>query len=90
MKQSELVAEIAKSTGATQKDVNAVLKELAGIITKKIKGGDRIAIAGLGAFSSTVRAARTGRNPSTGAAIQIPAQRVPKFKASKTLKDAMK
>ena len=55
-----------------------------------LKGGDEVSIAGLGIFSTKMRAARQGRNPRTGESIQIQAMRIPKFRAAKALKDAVK
>ena len=55
-----------------------------------LKKGEEVSIAGLGIFEAKTRAGRTGRNPRTGATIQIKAMKVPKFRASKTLKDAVK
>ncbi|MEK9185170.1 MAG: HU family DNA-binding protein, partial [Patescibacteria group bacterium] len=55
-----------------------------------LKKGDEVSIAGLGIFSTKQRAARTARNPRTGASVQVAAMRVPKFRAAKALKDAVK
>ena len=55
-----------------------------------LKSGDEVSIAGLGIFSTKMRAARQGRNPRTGESIQIQAMRIPKFRAAKALKDAVK
>ncbi|HQT26297.1 MAG TPA: HU family DNA-binding protein, partial [Burkholderiales bacterium] len=59
-------------------------------ITSSLKSGEEVSVAGLGIFEAKMRAARTGRNPRTGEAIAVPSMRVPKFRASKTLKDAVK
>ena len=59
-------------------------------IVETLKGGGEVSIAGLGIFATKQRAARAARNPKTGAAVQVPAMRVPKFRASKALKDAVK
>ena len=59
-------------------------------ITKSLKKGDDVSIAGFGIFSAKMRAARTARNPRSGEAISVPAMRVPKFRASKALKDSVK
>jgi len=60
------------------------------IITKAMQKGDRVVLTGFGAFQVSKRAARRGVNPKTGAKIQIPAMKVPKFKAGKSLKDAVR
>ncbi|MEK7552545.1 MAG: HU family DNA-binding protein, partial [Patescibacteria group bacterium] len=59
-------------------------------IVETLKKGDEVSIAGLGIFSAKQRAARTARNPRTGATIQVAAMKVPKFRAAKALKDAVK
>jgi DNA-binding protein HU-beta len=59
-------------------------------VTSSLKKGDEVSIAGLGIFSAKMRPARTGRNPRTGESISVPAMRVPKFRAAKALKDAVK
>ncbi|MBU4536856.1 HU family DNA-binding protein [Patescibacteria group bacterium] len=59
-------------------------------ITKSLVKGEDVSVAGFGIFSAKMRAARTARNPRTGEAIQVKAMRVPKFRASKTLKDSVK
>jgi DNA-binding protein HU-beta len=83
----EAVAEaldISKSEG--EKAVDTVVDT----IINALKSGDEVSIAGLGIFSTKIRAARTARNPRTGEAITVPAMRVPKFRAAKALKDAVK
>jgi DNA-binding protein HU-beta len=55
-----------------------------------LKKGDEVSLAGLGIFATKMRAARTARNPRTGASVQVPSMRVPKFRAAKALKDAVK
>jgi DNA-binding protein HU-beta len=59
-------------------------------IVKTLKKGDEVSIAGLGIFSTKTRAARTARNPRTGESVSVPAMKVPKFRAAKALKDAVK
>lgn len=71
------------------KDVTRVISSATSTVTDAIVKGDKVQLAGFGIFESTIRAARTGRSPQTGETIQIPEKRVPKFKASKTLKDAL-
>ncbi len=78
------VTECTKKCGAD--GLNAVLAE----IEKSLKAGNDVVLTGFGTFSVSKRAARVGRNPQTGASIKIAAKKVPKFKAGKGLKDAVK
>ncbi|MEK7178795.1 MAG: HU family DNA-binding protein [Patescibacteria group bacterium] len=71
---------------AAERAVDAVIDAIA----KTLKEGGEVSIAGLGIFSSKTRAARTARNPKTGEPVQVPAMRVPKFRAAKALKDAVR
>jgi len=86
---AELIAAIAEQAGLTSKDAGAALDALFGEIAGALKKGDRVAIAGFGTFSVGHRAARAGRNPQTGATIQIAASKNARFKAGKALKDAI-
>ena len=79
------VAEIVSSKKEAQEAVDCVFST----ITKALKGGDSVQILGFGSFKVSKREARKGRNPQTGAEIQIPARNVPKFVAGKALKDAV-
>ena len=89
MTKAELVSSVAEQTGVSKKDTEAIIKQTFAEITKAMASKDSIQIAGFGTFFAGERAARTGRNPSTGKAIEIPASVVPKFKAAKGLKDAL-
>lgn len=71
---------------AAEQTVDAILEN----IVKALKAGSEVSIAGLGIFSVKARAARTARNPKTGETVQVPATKVPKFRAAKALKDAVK
>ncbi len=89
MNKSELVSSVAEQAGLTKKDaekaVNAVLASVQGTLVKD----EKVQIIGFGTFEVRTRAARKGRNPQTGAAIEIPASKNPVFKAGKALKDAV-
>lgn len=87
MNKSELVDAIAKDTGLTKKDSEAALKSFIGNVSKALEKKESVQLIGFGTFSVGERAARTGRNPKTGAAIKIKASKLPKFKAGKALKD---
>ena len=86
---AELVSAVAEKTGLSSKDAGAALDALLAEITEALKKGERVALAGFGTFSVGARAARQGRNPQTGATIEIPASKSAKFKAGKSLKDAI-
>ena len=85
-----LAADIAESQDLSKKRAEAVLTEMVELITKHLKKGDRVRIVGLGILQVRKRAARTGRNPKTGAPLKISASKNPAFKAGKALKDAVK
>ena len=85
MNKAELVAKIADDAGVSKTQANAALDSLIEAVTKTLKGGGKVTLVGFGTFSVTKRAARTGRNPQTGATIKIKAKKVAKFKAGKEL-----
>ena len=89
MNKSELIDAIAKQTGLSKKDAGKALDALTGAVAKELKKKGKVQLVGFGTFETVKRAARTGKNPQTGAAIKIPAATVPKFKAGKALKDAV-
>lgn len=89
MTKTELVNAIADKAGLSKTDAEKALKAFVDTVTDGLKQGDKIAMVGFGTFSVGDRAARVGKNPQTGAAINIPAAKVPKFKAGKALKDAV-
>ncbi len=89
MNKSELVSAIAEESGLTKADSAKALDATVVAITTAMSSGDSVAIIGFGTFKVADRAARTGRNPQTGAEMQIPAARVPKFTAGKALKEAV-
>lgn len=86
----DLVDKVAATINCTKADAERAIEAVIGSITEYLKNGEEVSIAGLGIFEAKTRAGRTGRNPRTGATIQIASMKVPKFRASKTLKDAMK
>lgn len=87
MNKSELIAKVAAEAGVSQVEANRVLDAIINTIGNALKDGDNVALVGFGTFQVTAKAARTGRNPATGAKIQIAARNAPVFKAGKTLKD---
>jgi DNA-binding protein HU-beta len=86
----DLIDRVHSTIGCTKADAERAVEAIIAGITEHLKKGDEVSIAGLGIFQAKTRAGRMGRNPRTGATIQIKAMRVPKFRASKTLKDAVK
>lgn len=89
MNKSELIDAIATTSELTKADAGRALDATLEAITTSLKANDTISLVGFGTFSVKERAARTGRNPQTGAAIQIAASKAPSFKAGKALKDAV-
>lgn len=89
MSKTELVAVMAEKAGLSKKDAEAALKAFTETVTEELKKGEKIVLVGFGTFEVAERAARDGRNPLTGAPMKIAASKSPKFKAGKTLKDAI-
>ena len=87
MNKTELIAAMAEVSGVSKKDTEAVLKAFTEVVSSELKKGEKIQLIGFGTFEVSERAAREGRNPATGEAMQISAARAPKFKAGKALKD---
>ena len=88
MNKSDLVSAIADNSGLSKADAARALDATTSAITGALSKGDSVAITGFGSFLVRARAARSGRNPQTGATIQIKASNVAAFKAGKALKDA--
>ena len=89
MTKTELIKQIAERADLTQAKATEALQAFEAAVTSELSKGGEVALIGFGTFKVTDRAARTGRNPQTGAEIQIAASKVPTFKAGKGLKDAM-
>ena len=89
MNKSELIEAIAQQAGLTKTDAGKAVDAFTAVVKDALKSGDSIALVGFGTFKVAERAARQGLNPRTKEAIKIPAARVPKFTAGKTLKDAV-
>ena len=85
----QLIADIAESTDTTKVQVRAVLEQLAQIVGDQLDNGGEITLPGIGKLKVTERPARTGRNPSTGAAIEIAAKKVIKLVVAKGLTDSI-
>ena len=90
MNKTELIAEIAAKAGISKKDAEKALAATVDTITDSVVKGDKVQLVGFGSFELKCRPARVGRNPKTKESIEIPASRVPVFKAGKAFKDAAK
>lgn len=90
MTKTLLVADIARQAGTTKAEASRVLEAVVKVITDALARGEKVTLTGFGTYEVRHRAARMGRNPQTGATIQIPAQKTPAFRAGKSLKDAVK
>jgi DNA-binding protein HU-beta len=89
MNRKELIEALADKTGSSKADADRSIAALIDIVTATLKKGDNVALVGFGTFEVRKRAARIGRNPSTGAELKIKASKVPAFKAGATLKAAV-
>ena len=89
MNKADLVDAISDQTGLSKADAGKSLEAALDAVTKSLSSGDAVSLVGFGNFSVSRRNARTGRNPQTGAEIQIPARNAVKFSAGKALKDAV-
>ncbi len=89
MNKTELVDQMADTADISKAAASRALDGMVEAITKALKDGEQVSIIGFGSFTVRERAARTGRNPQTGATIAIKASRNPAFKAGKALKDAV-
>ena len=89
MKKTELIAAVAEQSGLSKKDAEKALNATIDTIIKAVAEGDKIQLTGFGTFEQRQRNARTGCDPRTGNTIEIPASKVPAFKAGRALKDAV-
>ena len=90
MNKEELVKEISKKSKVSQKAVANILAATLDTIEKTVKKGNKVTLVGFGTFEARKRAARTGRNPQTGATLKIAAKKVPAFSAGKKFKELVK
>ena len=89
MNKTELIAAIAEKTELSKKDAEKAVKAFTDVVVEELQKGEKIQLVGFGTFEVSERAARTGRNPQTGAEMPIPASKSPKFKAGKAFKDLL-
>ena len=90
MNKDELVKEVAKKSGVSQKSASDILSAALDVIEKTVSKGKKVTLVGFGTFEARKRAARTGRNPQTGAELKIAAKTVPAFSAGKKFKELVK
>ena len=90
MNKADIINKVHETLNTTKADAERAVETVIDSITSSLKSGQEVSIAGLGIFSAKMREARTARNPRTGESIEVPAMRVPKFRAAKGLKDAVK
>ncbi len=89
MTKVELIAQVAENAELTKKQAEKAVNAMLDSVTNALAGGDKVSLVGFGSFEVRSRAAHTGRNPHTGKSINIPASKLPAFKAGKALKDAV-
>ncbi len=87
MTKAELIDEVSRAAEMSRRESEIVVETILGSIVKSLRGGDKIEIRGFGSFRTRQRRARVGRNPKTGARVDVPAKKIPYFKPSKDLKD---
>ncbi|HML17947.1 MAG TPA: HU family DNA-binding protein [Bryobacteraceae bacterium] len=87
MTKAELIEEVSRVVEMTRKDSEVIVEAIFDSVVKALRGGDKIEIRGFGSFRTRQRQPRVGRNPKTGARVEVPAKRIPYFKPSKELKD---
>ena len=89
MNKTELIEAVASSADMSKTEAARAVDSVISAVTKALREGEQVALPGFGTFEVRARAARQGRNPQTGQAIEIKASKVPSFKAGKALKDAV-
>jgi len=90
MNKTDLINNIASKSGLTKKDVEKVLNTFLSEVSDALAAGEKVQLIGFGTFETRTRSGRVGRNPQTGKTINIPASKVPAFKAGNKLKEAVK
>lgn len=90
MNKADIIDKVHDVVGGTRAEAEKSVETMIDCITDALRSGKEVSVAGLGIFSTKTRGGRTGRNPRTGESIEIPSMRVPKFRAGKALKEAVK
>src|SRR3984893_12334111 len=89
MTKAELIEDVSQVVEMSRKDSEVIVETIFESIVKSLRGGDKIEIRGFGSFRTRQRRSRIGRNPKTGARVEVPAKQIPYFKPSKELKDLL-
>ena len=89
MNKTELIDRVAEAAGISKKETGEVLAAILSEMAAALSRGDKVTLVGFGTFEVKERAARTGKNPATGATIEIPASKAPAFKPGKAFKDSV-
>src|SRR6202049_2691384 len=87
MTKADLIEEVSRVVEMTRKEAEVIVEAIFDSVVRSLRGGDKIEIRGFGSFRTRQRNARVGRNPKTGARVDVPAKKIPFFKPSKELKD---
>ena len=87
MTKADLIEEVSRVVEMTRKESEVIVEAIFDSIVRSLRGGDKIEIRGFGSFRTRQRQPRVGRNPKTGARVEVPAKKIPFFKPSKELKD---
>ena len=87
MTKADLIEEVSRLAELTRKDSEIIVETIFGSVVRSLRAGDKIEIRGFGSFRTRQRRPRVGRNPKTGARVEVPAKKIPYFKPSKELKD---
>jgi len=87
MTKADLIEEVSRVVEMTRKEAEVIVEAIFDSIVRSLRGGDKIEIRGFGSFRTRQRQPRVGRNPKTGARVEVPAKKIPYFKPSKDLKD---
>ena len=87
MTKAELIEEVSRVVEMSRKDSEVIVETIFDSVVRALRGGEKIEIRGFGSFRTRQRQPRIGRNPKTGARVEVPAKRIPFFKPSKELKD---
>ncbi len=89
MTKADLIEEVSRAVEMSRKDSEVIVETVFESIVKTLRSGDKIEIRGFGSFRTRERKSRVGRNPKTGARVEVPAKKIPYFKPSKELKDVV-
>jgi integration host factor subunit beta len=89
MTKADLIEEVSRVVDMTRKESEVIVEAIFDSIVRSLRGGDKIEIRGFGSFRTRQRQSRIGRNPKTGARVDVPAKKIPYFKPSKELKDVV-